>query len=110
FYGHKGTIQVGSSGDRVQVFPEEAFASEISAETVEGLRAEDTQAHLKNWFECIRSGATPNGSIDLALRVQTIISLAEMSDRLKTTCLFDAGARRIIDGSGSEIAPLTHGS
>jgi len=31
----------------------------------------------------------PKANIDLAVRVQTVISLAEMSDRLKVACLFD---------------------
>ena len=35
----------------------------------------------KNWFDCIRSGQAPYGNIDLAVRVQTVISLAEMSLR-----------------------------
>ena len=56
--------------------------------------------HEKNWFDCIRSGKQPNGNIDLAIRVQTVISLAEMSDRLKMTCLFDEKTRKITDGCG----------
>lgn len=108
-FGHKGTLQIGFGGDRVELFAEEAFASEINSQVIEGLKGEDMRAHLKNWFECIRSGAKPNGDIDLALRVQTVISLAEMSDRLKMTCLFDAATRRVSDASGAEIEPLTYG-
>jgi hypothetical protein len=48
------------------------------------MQPEDIRAHEKNWFECIRSGKTPNADIELAIRVQTVISLAEMSDRLKS--------------------------
>ena len=66
--------------------------------------------HEKNWFDCIRSGKTPNANIDLAIRVQTVISLAEMSDRLKMACLFDEKTRKITDGAGKEVPVLTYGS
>jgi hypothetical protein len=33
-----------------------------------------------------------------------------MSDRLKTACLFDEKSRKITDGSGKEIAPITYGT
>ena len=52
----------------------------------------------------------PNANIDLAIRVQTVISLAEMSDRLKITCLFDEKSRKITDASGKEIQPITYGT
>ena len=39
-----------------------------------------------------------------------LCSLAEMSDRLKMTCLFDSRTRKITDGStGKEFAPITYG-
>jgi hypothetical protein len=109
FYGHKGSIQVGASGDKLDLVREEAFSSQTDAVRIEGLKGDDPLGHLKNWFDCIRSGGKPNGDIDLALKVQTLISLAEMSDRLKVTCLFDAQTRKVKDGTGREIALLTHG-
>jgi hypothetical protein len=42
--------------------------------------------------------------------VQTVISLAEMSERLKTACMFDEKTRKVTDGTGKEIKPLTYGS
>jgi hypothetical protein len=71
---------------------------------------EDFAVHEKNWFDSIRSNKQPNANIDLAIRVQTVISLAEMADRLKMTCLFDDKTRKITDGSGKEIAPITYGT
>jgi hypothetical protein len=48
--------------------------------------------------------------VTLILRfVQTVISLAEMSDRLNTICLFDARSRRFSGGTGRQIEPLTYG-
>ena len=52
----------------------------------------------------------PNGNIDLAIRVQTIISLAEQSNRMNMMCRFDAKTRKITTGDGKEIPPLTYGS
>jgi predicted dehydrogenase len=109
-YGHKATMNIGSSGERIELVPEKEFAEEIDPETFSGLQPEDIRVHEKNWFDCIRSGKEPNGNIDLAIRVQTVISLAEMSDRHKMTCLFDEKARKITDGSGKEIPVLTYGS
>jgi predicted dehydrogenase len=109
-YTHKATLNIGSSGERVELVPEKEFAEEIDPEPFTGLQPEDLRVHEKNWFDCIRSGQQTNANIDLAIRVQTVISLAEMSDRLKTTCLFDEKSRKITDGSGKEIAPITYGT
>ena len=109
-YSHKATLEVGTSGEVVKLLPEREFAEEIDPDTFQGLQAEDIRVHEKNWFECIRSGKQPNANADLAIRVQTVISLAEMSDRLKTTCLFDEKARKITDASGKEVAAITYGT
>jgi hypothetical protein len=109
-YTHKATLNIGSSGERIELVPEKEFAEDIDSETMAGLQPEDIRVHEKNWFDCIRSGQQTNANIDLAIRVQTVISLAEMSDRLKTTCLFDEKSRKISDGNGKEIAAITYGT
>jgi predicted dehydrogenase len=109
-YTHKATLNIGSSGERIELVPEKEFADDIDPETTAGLQPEDIRVHEKNWFDCIRSGQQTNANIDLAIRVQTVISLAEMSDRLKTVCLFDEKSRKVTDGSGKEIAPITYGT
>ncbi|HZR19955.1 MAG TPA: Gfo/Idh/MocA family oxidoreductase [Verrucomicrobiae bacterium] len=109
-YTHKATLNIGSSGERVELVPEKEFADDIDPDTMTGLQPEDLRVHEKNWFDCIRSGQTTNANIDLAIRVQTVISLAEMSDRLKTTCLFDEKSRKISDASGKEIPAITYGT
>jgi predicted dehydrogenase len=108
-YTHKATLNIGSSGERIELVPEKDFADDIDPETFTGLQPEDIRVHEKNWFDCIRSGQQPNANIDLAIRVQTVISLAEMSDRLKTTCLFDEKARKVTAG-GKEVAAITYGT
>ena len=109
-YGHKATMNIGSSGERIELVPEKEFAEEIDPETITGLVPEEPRVHEKNWFDCIRSNQPPNANIDLAIRVQTVISLAEMADRLKITCLFDEKSRKITDASGKAIAPITYGT
>lgn len=109
-YTHKATLEIGTSGETVKLLPEREFADEIDPETFPGLTPEDIRVHEKNWFDCIRSGKEPNAGIELAMRVQTVISLAEMSERLKVTCLFDEKTRKITDGTGKELPLLTYGS
>jgi hypothetical protein len=109
-YGHKATLNIGSSGERIELVPEKEFTEEIDPETIGGLQAEDIRVHEKNWFDSIRTGKEPNANIDLGVRVQTVISLAEMSERLNITCLFDEKTRKITDGGGREVQPITYGT
>ena len=66
--------------------------------------------HEKDWFNCIRTGKKPNANIDLAIRVQTVISLAEMADRLKIACVFDEKTRKVTTDGGTPITPITYGT
>jgi predicted dehydrogenase len=113
-YGHHATLEVGSSGERIELKPEREFADEIEPQTLDGLKpTEDIGEHHANWFNAIRNNKQPSCGIDLAVRVQTVISLAEMSQRLGVACLFDEKTRKITTGLGKEsreIAPLTYGS
>lgn len=109
-YTHKASLEVGTSGESVNLVPEREFADDVDPDRFGGFQMEDIRVHEKNWFDCIRSGKTPNANIDLAIRVQTVISLAEMSDRLKTACLFDENTRKITDGAGKEIPAITYGT
>ena len=70
----------------------------------------DFDVHHKNWLDSIRANKQPNCNIDLAMRAQTVISLAEMSERLKIACLFDEKTRKITTGDGKEIKPITYGT
>jgi hypothetical protein len=48
--------------------------------------------------------------VDLAVRVQTVLSLAEMSNRLNMMCLFDGNTRKITNGDGKEVPAITYGT
>ena len=72
---------------------------------------EDIRVHEKNFFDAIRGIVpAPNANVDLAVRVQTVISLAEMSNRLNVMCLFDEKTRTITDGNGKKIEAITYGT
>lgn len=111
-YGHHATLNIGNMGEKLELVPEKDFTDEIDPELHEGLKpTEDVAVHEKNWFESIRSNKQPNGNIDLAVRVQTVITLAEMSNRLDITCLFDEKSRKVYVGDGKgrkEIQPITY--
>ncbi len=111
--GHKANLYM--NGNRVELKPEKAFAEEIDAENSESFPGETVPPHHKNWFDSIRANKEPNAGIELAVRVQTVISLAEMSERLSIMCNFDEKTRKITIGDGKtikvqEIKPLTYGS
>jgi len=110
-YGHHASLIIGNAGERIQLLPEKEFADEIDPEMFDGLKpVEDIAVHHKNWLDCIRTNKQPNCGIDLAVRAQTVISLAEMSDRLKIACLFDEKTRKVTTADGKEVKPLTYGS
>lgn len=110
--GHHATLLMGGlGGTKLELKPERKFADEIDADVYDGLLpAEHISHHERNWIDCIRSRKEPNCGIDLAVRVQTIISLAEMSDRLNVMCLYDEKNRKITTGDGKEIKPITYGT
>jgi predicted dehydrogenase len=110
-YGHQASLEIGNAGERVEIRPEAPFADEIDPDAFDGLKpVEDIGVHHKNWLDSIRANKQPNCGIDLAVRAQTVISLAEMSDRLKIACLFDEKTRKVTTADGKEVKPLTYGS
>jgi predicted dehydrogenase len=99
--GHKANLTMG--GNKVELKPERPFAEEIEPQTSEAFPAESVAAHHKNYFESIRAHKEPNANIHLAIKVQTVISLAEASNRMGTMCYFDEKTRKVTDGMGREI-------
>ena len=62
----------------------------------------------KNFFDCIRSGKTPVANVELAIRAQTVLCLAEMSERLGLALFFDEKTRGLKTGDGKVVSPLTY--
>lgn len=110
--GHHGTLYF--AGNRVELKPEKSYADEIDPELIDGITpGEDVGVHERNWFDAIRGKAQANAGIDLAIRVQVVISLAEMAERLGVACYFDEKSRKITTGVGSEkreVKPFTYES
>lgn len=105
--GHKATLTLG--GNKVELRPERPFADEIDDEASDAFAGETVHAHEKNWFESIRASKQPNCGIDLAIRVQLIVSLAEISERENVMCLFDEKTRKVTTGEGREVKLPTYG-
>jgi predicted dehydrogenase len=109
--GRKATLHFASSQNRVDLKPERIFAEEIEGEEFASALPVDDLARIeKNWFDCIRSGATPYANVELAIRAQTCLCLAEMSERLSLTLLFDEKTRTIRTGDGKVVPPLSYDS
>ena len=105
--GQEATLQMG--GNVVELTPTKPFADEIDAYRSKPFPPEDVPPHHTDWYNAIRTGKEPNCGIDLAIRVQTVISMAEMSERMNVMCLFDEKSRKVTDASGKELV-MTYGS
>ncbi len=109
--GRKATLYFATGQNGVQLRPERPFGEEIEALEFKDSGPVGSLARLeKNFFDCIRSGATPVATIDLAIRAHTILALAEMSERLSLTLLFDEKTRTIKTGDGKVIPAITYDS
>ena len=110
--GRKGTLYFATSQNKVEMKPERIFADELDAEPPfhDAQPVDDIPRLEKNWFDCIRTGGRPFAHIDLAIRGQTVLCLAEMSERLSLTLLFDEQTRKISTGDGRAVPPLTYDS
>lgn len=109
FRGHEGTLYFG--GNSVELRPERPFADLVDREVHENIQpGVSVPAHVENWFTAIRENGQPSGNMDLAIRTQTVISLAEMSHRLGEMLYFDEKTRAITTGGGRKIDPITYGT
>jgi predicted dehydrogenase len=102
--GHEGTLYF--SGNGLELRPERPFADLVDGETVEDIQpGAEVYVHMANFFEAVRAGdpLKANGNIELAIRAQTIISMAEMSERLGQMLYFDEQKRRVHNGSNQKF-------
>lgn len=91
--GLKGTLYFG--GNSVKLVPERSYADEAEEVTEQNNgTGEDIAIHESNWISCIRDGKEPNCNIDIAVRVQVMISLAELAYRQSKTFTFDPATRK----------------
>jgi len=109
--GRKATLHFASSQDRVELKPEAIFTDELEAEEFTDPQPTERIERLeKDFFDCIRSGKQPVANVELAIRAQTVLCLAEMSERLGLTLFFDPKTRAIKTGDGRVVPPLSYDS
>ncbi len=107
--GRKATLHFASSQNKVELHPESIFTDELEIESfTDGKPTERIEVLEKNFFDCIRSGQAPVANVDLAIRAQTVLCLAEMSERLGLALFFDPATRAVKTGDGRTVPPLSY--
>src|SRR4029453_6723735 len=95
----KATLYFNSSQKKVELKPEKPFTEEMEATPFEDpLPTERTERLHKNFFDAIRTGTKPFADIERAIRGQVALCLAEMSERMSLTLLYDEKTRQIKTG------------
>lgn len=107
--GSEATLYLG--GKSVELRPERPYADLVDQEMHENVEpGVSVPAHVNDFFDAIRNDRPPNGNIDVAIKAQTIITMADMSERLGEMLYFDEETRTLSTGSGEEIEPITYGT
>jgi predicted dehydrogenase len=107
--GRRGTIYFSAGQNQVELRPERIFAEELDAEQFSVPQKTGDIARLeKDFFDCIRTGRAPLAGIDLAIRAHVVLALAEMSERMSLTLLFDPTSRIIRTGDGRVVSALDY--
>jgi predicted dehydrogenase len=93
--GMKGNLALG--GNRLQVAPERPYVDEVDARDETPADAGETHVkHMRNFLESLRADVQPNCNEDLGIRVQTIVSMAELAYRKQKLVRFDERRREMI--------------
>lgn len=107
--GRHATVYLAGSANQAKLQPEKLFADEMDVEEfndpapygkIENLHA--------NFYKCIREGGTPYCNVDLTVRANTTLALAEMSERLGIVCFFDEKTRTIRTGDGKVVPAMSY--
>jgi predicted dehydrogenase len=93
--GTKANLTMG--GNRLQVAPERPYVDEVDARDETPADAGETHVkHMRNFLQSLRADTAPNCSEDLGIRVQTVVSMAEMAYRKQKHVRFDEKKREIV--------------
>ena len=107
--GNEGTIYF--SGTNLELRPERPFADMVDGESMQNITPEaKIPEHIDDFFSAIRDDREPNGNIDVAIKCQTLISMAEMSERMGEMLYFNEEDRTLHTGSGMKVEPITYGT
>ena len=91
FRGFKASVYFG--GDGAVAKPERPFAEEMEETVIAKGGDTGIPEHHKNWIDAIRTGSKLNCPVEFGAKIQTILSLAEMSSRANRMMLFDEKTR-----------------
>jgi predicted dehydrogenase len=92
--GQKANLTLG--GGRLQIAPERPFVEELDARDETPANAGESHVkHMRNFLESIRANVPANCNEDLGVRVQTIVSMAELAYRKQKLVRFDERTRNI---------------
>ena len=92
--GHKANLVLG--GGKLLLEPERPYTDELERLEETVLEPPNNHAnHLRNFFEALRGNEKLNAPVELALQVQTLVSMAEKAYRERTLVRFDAQSRKI---------------
>jgi predicted dehydrogenase len=109
--GRKGTLYLSGSQNRMEFRPEKIFSDEADPEEFSDPKRFGRIEHLhEDFFKCMREGGTTFCNVDLTVRANTVLCLAEMSERLNLTLMFDEKTRQITTGEGTVIPPIDYDS
>jgi predicted dehydrogenase len=93
--GSKSNLTMG--GNRLQVVPERPYVDEIDARDETPADAGESHVkHMRNFLESIRRNVPPNCNEELAIRVQAIVSMAELAYRKQRQVRFDERKREMV--------------
>jgi len=91
FDGDEGRMDVGR--EFVSVYP--ASKPETPASTATGSFAAASDAHVRNFLECVRTRQEPNATIEKGFHAALVIQMAEMSLKLGRRVRWNIGERRV---------------
>jgi predicted dehydrogenase len=92
--GHKANITMG--GGKVVLEPERPYSDDVERKDETATDPEWSHAnHVRNFLEALRGNEEQHAPVELGVRVQTIVSMAEKSYREGKLVRFDAGRRKM---------------
>jgi predicted dehydrogenase len=92
--GQRADLLLG--GGQLQLLPQRPFVDEIEGRDETPPDAGETHArHMRNFIVSMRENVPPNCHIELGIRVQTIVTMAEVSYRKGRSVTFDEKSRLI---------------
>jgi hypothetical protein len=93
--GQKANLLLG--GLKVELQPERPYVEEIEGKDETPPDSGETHAkHQKNFLDSLRANVAPNCDIELGIRVQTVVSMAERSYRTGKMMHYDPAKRKLV--------------